>query len=80
MEITRIPLTRDELECAVDLTERLVKLRQNECKHLCVENVGPEIYRKLLAAHYPPLMRLSGSPQIGPIELGDITAMDSTAP
>lgn len=60
MNIERMPLTRDELECAVDLTERLVKLRQNECKHLAIENVGPEIYRKLLEAHYPQPVIISG--------------------
>lgn len=51
-KLTRLPLTKDELECIVDLTERLVKLRQNECKHLCIENTGPEIYGKLIAVHY----------------------------
>lgn len=51
--ITYRPLSRDELECAVELTERLVKLRQNECKHLCIENIGPEIYRKVLQAYSP---------------------------
>ena len=61
MEITRVPgLTRDELECAVDLTERLVRLRQNECKHLAIENIGPEIYAKILAAYLPPPLIYSG--------------------
>lgn len=60
MEITRMPLTRDELECAVDLTERLVKLRQNECKHLCIENIGPDIYAKVLGAYFPPTIFYSG--------------------
>lgn len=30
------------------LTFELVKLRQNECKHLCIENVGPTIFGRLL--------------------------------
>ena len=32
----------------VDLTVRLVELRQNKCEHLAVENIGPEIFGKLL--------------------------------
>ena len=60
MNIERMPLTRDELECAVDLTDRLVKIRQNECKHLAIENIGPEIYRKLLEAHYPQSVFIMG--------------------
>jgi len=32
----------------VDLTVRLTQLRQNECKHLAIENFGPELFGKLL--------------------------------
>lgn len=30
----------------------LVKLRQNECKHLCIENMAPELFRHMLQAYY----------------------------
>ena len=34
--------------CAV--TVELTRLRQNECKHLCIENFAPELLGKLLNA------------------------------
>lgn len=30
----------------------LIKLRQNECKHLCIENVAPELFQNMLRAYY----------------------------
>jgi hypothetical protein len=33
-------------EMAVELT----RLRQNECKHLCIENYTPEVFEKLIRA------------------------------
>lgn len=65
VEITRTPLTRDELECAVDLTERLVRLRQNECKHLAIENIGPEIFAKVLSCYWPPLIETDFNGSLG---------------
>lgn len=76
--IERMPLTRDELECAVWLTFQLVKMRQEKCEHLCVENIGPEIYRKLLAAYYPPLFSVTGTPDIGPIDLGGFSTFEAS--
>lgn len=38
-----------EILCAHSLA--LVTLRQNECKHLCIENVGPQILSDVLRAH-----------------------------
>ena len=38
----------EELKAICDLTCKLTELRQNECKHLSVENVAPEIFAKLL--------------------------------
>jgi hypothetical protein len=32
----------------VDLTVRLTELRQNECKHLAIENFAPELFGNLL--------------------------------
>lgn len=37
-----------EIGAVCDLTVSLVELRQRECKHLCVENVAPEIFHRLL--------------------------------
>jgi hypothetical protein len=71
--IERMPLPVEELKVIADLTVRLVQLRQNECKHLCIENIGPEIWRNLLMATYPPpMMHVSGEPfrpgAVGPID------------
>lgn len=40
--------TADELRTICDATVRLTEIRQRGCGHLCVENVAPEIMRKLL--------------------------------
>jgi len=37
-----------ELKVICDTVVELTKLRQNECKHLCIENFAPECLRKLL--------------------------------
>ena len=37
-----------ELREICDLTVKLTALRQNECKHLCVENFAPKLFRSLL--------------------------------
>jgi len=49
-----IPRPIEEFRVLCDLTLELTRLRQNECKHLCVENVAPEILHNLLRAAYPP--------------------------
>lgn len=41
-------ITTEELHEICELTVKLTALRQNECKHLSVENVAPEIFRSLL--------------------------------
>lgn len=33
-----------------EMTVELTRLRQNECKHLAVENIAPEIFEKLVRA------------------------------
>ncbi len=43
-------VTVEEFAEICKLTVELTRLRQNECKHLCVENLGPEIFRGLLRA------------------------------
>lgn len=42
-------VTVDELRELCKLTIQLTKLWQNECKHLCIENIAPDILRKLLS-------------------------------
>jgi len=42
--------SRDELEVCAELVSRLTELRQNECKHLCIENYAPELLEKILKA------------------------------
>ncbi len=39
----------DELREICECTVKLTQLRQNECKHLCVENAAPDIFMKLLS-------------------------------
>ena len=61
--VERMPLPIEELKVIATLTVELVKLRQNECKHLAVENIGPEIWRNLLMVTYPPpRVIVEGSP------------------
>jgi len=43
-----IDITLDELRIIKDLTIELTKLRQNECKHLAIENCSPQIFYGLL--------------------------------
>ena len=37
-----------EIEAIGKLTIELTKLRQNECKHLCIENFAPGCFHALL--------------------------------
>ena len=46
--VSHQPMTIEELHEVCELTVKLTTLRQNECKHLCIENIAPEIFRKLL--------------------------------
>lgn len=38
----------EELRELCRLTVELTRLRQNECKHLCIENFAPELLGKLI--------------------------------
>lgn len=38
----------EELRELCTLTVELTRLRQNECKHLCIENFAPELLGKLI--------------------------------
>ena len=74
VELIHFP--RDTLEVLADLTVRLVKLRQDECKHLLIENMAPDLWANLLHATYPPIrMMLDASGEISPF-LGDVTSSD----
>jgi hypothetical protein len=42
------PLDTNHLQIIADLTIRLTEMRQRKCEHLCIENVAPEIFGKLL--------------------------------
>ena len=48
VNVSHQTLTVEELREVCELTAKLTELRQNECKHLCIENIAPEIFRKLL--------------------------------
>ena len=39
----------EELRELCTLTVDLTRLRQNECKHLCIENFAPELLGKLIS-------------------------------
>lgn len=41
------------VKCIADMTVELVKIRAIGCKHLCVENTGPEIFGRLMEVVYP---------------------------
>ena len=38
----------EEFKELCKLTVELTKLRQNECKHLCIENFAPELLARLI--------------------------------
>jgi hypothetical protein len=44
-------MTPEELSHICQLTFELVRLRQNECKHLCIENTAADIFGRLLNAY-----------------------------
>jgi hypothetical protein len=48
----RISLYKHELEVVLALTVQLTRMRQEECTHLAIENVGPEIFGKLVDTLY----------------------------
>lgn len=39
----------EEIQKLCDLTVQLTELRQNECKHLSIEEFAPDIFHKLLS-------------------------------
>ena len=44
-------LTQNELTAIAALTVELTRLRQNPVQHLCIENIGPEIFGKLVSEY-----------------------------
>lgn len=57
---------------AVEMT----RLRQNECKHLAVENVGPETFENLLLAYWRAQMKASPAYVIDADTQIDITGIE----
>jgi hypothetical protein len=53
-------MTNDTLRAIADLTVELTKLRQAECKHLAIENFGPELFHALILAWENAQPRVSG--------------------
>ena len=45
-----VALTLEGFELLCKLTVDLTAMRQKECKHLCIENFGPELLEKLIIA------------------------------
>ena len=41
-------MTIEELQELCKITVELTKLRQNECKHLCIENFAPDLLKQLI--------------------------------
>lgn len=48
----RVSLYKHELEIILSLTVQLTRMRQEECSHLATENIGPEIFGKLVDVLY----------------------------
>lgn len=46
--LVRPEITIEELHELCELTVKLTELRQNECKHLCIENISPDILHGLI--------------------------------
>lgn len=44
-------LTAEDLRELCTLTAELTKIRQAECKHLCVENFAPDLLSSLIRAY-----------------------------
>ena len=59
----RVSLYPHELAIVERLTVELTRLRQNECSHLCIENVGPET---VSYTHLVPVLRGTRFMQKGP--------------
>ena len=59
----------EELKVIAAMTIKLTELRQNECKHLCIENAAPEIFVKLLREYENRNMVTMGT-------TGQITSLD----
>lgn len=55
-------MSEAELRQICQLTVELTRLRQNECKHLSIENIAPELFRKLLDAFLRPPVYEAAAP------------------
>lgn len=59
LKIDRMPFPPEELRVLADMAVKLTELRQNECKHLIIENFAPRLWQNLLEATYPPPMMIA---------------------
>lgn len=48
MRDTPPEITPDELRVIADLTAKLIELRQNECKHLSINDSAPDLFERLI--------------------------------
>ena len=64
-------MTPADLKVIADLTLALTVLRQNECKHLCIENAAPEMFGKLVSAY---LYGIDDRPEVLPHYRADYRA------
>ena len=47
----KIEISTEELQQLTDLTVRLIQLRQDQCKHLSIEDIGPHVFHRLLSRY-----------------------------
>jgi hypothetical protein len=50
------------LQVIADLTAKLTEMRLRNCGHLCIENLGPEIFGKLLDVYRNGGLIIRGEP------------------
>lgn len=51
-KFTNTSLDAEALQIICTLTYKLIELRQNECRHLCIENTAPELFQGMLRAYF----------------------------
>lgn len=55
-------MTDEQLQIIANLTVELVRLRQNSCSNLCIENVAPKLFGDLVRElNRPEVVEAAGS-------------------
>ena len=62
----------EELRELCTLTVELTRLRQNECKHLCIENFAPELLGKLIRERQSRSDSAPVAPGLGYVQPGPV--------